>query len=95
MTIFVYNPYEKSKKVFQDVYKAEYTSNGVRIYKNKDFYKDFPKLCIWWEIKETLNHSDPCENCMYNNKIHHNCIDTDFRFDLDNNKIVCAMYDKK
>lgn len=95
MTIFVYNPYERSKQVFQDIYKVERTSNGFRVYKDKDFYKDFPRLCVWWEIKETSNPSDPCENCIYNNKTYHNCIDTDFRFDLDNDRIICAMYEEK
>lgn len=94
MTIFVYNPYERSKQVFQDIYKVERTSNGFRVYKDKDFYKDFPRLCVWWKIKETPNPSDPCENCIYNNK-NYPCIDTDFRFDLDNDRIICAMYEEK
>lgn len=96
MIIFVYNPFERSKQIFQDVNKVEEREDkSFRIYKKDGFYKDFPRLCIWWEIKETSNLSNPCENCIYNNKIYHSCIDTDFRFDLGNDRIVCAMYDER
>lgn len=90
MTIFVYNPYERSKQVFQDIYKVEKVPNkGFRVYKDKDFYKEFPRLCIWWEIKETSNRNDPCEDCLFNSK---SCSDKNFRFSLSNNGVVCAMH---
>lgn len=93
MTIFVYNPYENSKQVFQNIYKVENVpSKGFRVYKDKDFYRDFPRLCFWWKIRKASNPSNPCESCLFN---YEDCSSKDFRFDLDNNKIVCAMYEEK
>lgn len=52
MIVFVYNPFERSKQIFQDVNKVEEREDkSFRIYKKDGFYKDFPRLCIWWEVK--------------------------------------------
>lgn len=96
MTIFVHNPYERNKQVFQDIYKVEDIPNkGFKVYKDKDFYKEFPRLCLWWEIKETSNKNNPCEDCLFNYLNLKTCLDEAFKFTLNDGRLVCALWDDR
>lgn len=98
MIIFVYNPFERSKQIFQDVNRVEEEEDkSFRIYKKDGFYKDFPRLCIWWEVKITTNPNDPCEDCLFNYSKFYSCEDADnFKFTLNNNNnVVCSMHHQK
>lgn len=97
MIIFVYNPFKRSKQVFQGVERVEERlDKSFRVYKKDGFYKDFPRLCLWWEIKDAINPGNPCEDCVFSNPILHTCENPDeFTFNLSNNKAICAMHHSK
>lgn len=96
MIIFIYDPYIRKGRIFKNICNVEKTSNGFRIYKGDGFYKDFHRLCIWWEVKLTLNPNNPCVDCLFNYSTSCGCEDAkDFKFNLGNNRIVCAMYQSR
>ena len=97
MIIFVYNPFERSKQIFQDINRVEEREDkSFRIYKKDGFYKDFPRLCIWWEVKITTNPNDPCEDCLFNYSKFPSCEDVDnFKFTLSDSSVVCSMHHQK
>lgn len=44
-------------------------------------------------VKLTSNPNDPCVDCLFNHSTPCGCEDAkDFKFNLGNNRIVCAMY---
>lgn len=92
MTIYTYNPYIRKEQIFENIQKVKKTSNGFRICKDKDFYKDFPRLCIWWEIKETSNPKNPCEDCLFAFSNLSSCKHN--KHNLRNGRVVCAFHEK-